>query len=76
MSELAAAAAPDELLILPSGKVRLIGIDFDEDFLCELVARHFSRQQWLAKPMFSDAYVIYMRENPSAHRRKFKTVAQ
>ncbi len=26
--------------------------------------------------MFSDAYGIYMRENPYAHRRKFKTVAQ
>ena len=25
--------------------------------------------------MFSDAYDIYMRENPSAHRRKFKAVA-
>jgi len=76
MSELVAAAVQDELLILPRGKVRLHGIDFDEDFLSELVARHFRRQQWLAKPMFSDAYGIYMRENPSAHRRKFKTVAQ
>ncbi|MCX7263561.1 MAG: phage integrase SAM-like domain-containing protein [Burkholderiales bacterium] len=26
--------------------------------------------------MFSNAYGIYMRENPSAHRRKFKTVTQ
>ena len=75
MSELVAAAAKDELLILPRGKVRLYGIDFDEDFLSELVARHFRRHQWQAKPMFSDAYGIYMRENPSAHRRKFKTVA-
>ena len=74
MSELVAAAAHDELLILPRGKVRLHGIDFDADFLSELVARHFRRQEWQAKPMFSDAYGIYMRENPSAHRRKFKTV--
>ena len=76
MSELVAAAAQDELLILSRGKVRLHGIDFDEDFLSELVARHFKRQQWQVKPMFSDAYGIYMRENPSAHRRKFKTVAK
>ena len=34
------------------------------------------RQQWQAKPRFSDAYDIYMRENPSANRRKFKIVAQ
>jgi hypothetical protein len=40
MSELLAAVAHDELLILPRGKVRLHGIDFDEDFLSELVARH------------------------------------
>jgi hypothetical protein len=76
MSKLVAAAVPDELVILPRRKVRLHGIDFDEDFLSELVARHFRRQEWLAKPMFSDAFGIYMRENPSAHRRKFKTVAQ
>jgi len=74
MLALVAAAAQDELLILPRGKVRLNGIDFDEDFLTELVAWHFRRQQWQAKPIFSDAYGIYMRDNPSAHPRKFKTV--
>ena len=76
MTELVVGAETDELLILPIGKVRLHGIVFDQDFLSELVARHFRRQQWQAKPMFSDAYGIYMRENPSAHRRKFKTLAQ
>jgi hypothetical protein len=45
MSELVASAAHDELMILPRGKVRLHGIDFDEDFLSELVARHFWRQK-------------------------------
>jgi hypothetical protein len=44
MSELVTAAADDELLILPMGIVRLHGIDFDEDFLSELDARHFRRQ--------------------------------
>jgi hypothetical protein len=75
MTELLAAAAPDELLNLPSRKVRLHGFDFDEYFLSELVTRYLRRQQWQAKPMFSDAYGIYMRENPSAHCRKFKTLA-
>ncbi len=46
MSELVAAAVQDELLILPRGKVRLHGIDFDENFLSELVARHIRLQQW------------------------------
>ena len=27
-----------------------------EDFLSELVTQHFRRQQWQAKPRFSDAY--------------------
>jgi hypothetical protein len=58
MSELVTAAAHDELLILTRGKVRLHGIDFDEDFLSELIARHFRRQQWQAEPLFSDAYVV------------------
>ena len=77
MSELVAAAdTADELMLLPRGKVRLHGIDFDENFLCELVARHYRRQQGQGKPMFSDAYAMHMRENPSADRRKFKNVAQ
>ena len=76
MTELVAAAAHDELLILSRAKVRLHGIDFDEDFLSELVARHFRRQQLQAKPRFSNGNDIYMRENQSAHRRKLKTVAQ
>lgn len=76
MSKLVVAAAHDELLNLSRRKIRLHGIDFEEDFLSELVARHFRRQHWQAKPKFSDAYDIYMRENPSAYRRKFKTLAQ
>jgi hypothetical protein len=64
------------LLILARGKVRLHGINFEEDFLSELVARHFMRQQLQAKPTFSYAYDIYLYENPSANRRKFTTVAQ
>ncbi len=75
MSELVAAAAQDELLILYMSKVRLHGIDVDKDFLLELAARLFRRHQWQAKPMFSNAYGIHMPENSSAHHRKFKTVA-
>jgi hypothetical protein len=63
------------MLILPSGKLRLDDIDFDGDFLSELVAQLFRRQRWLVKPMFSDADNMFMRENPSSHCRKFKTVA-
>ena len=76
MKELVAAHSTDELSILPQRKVRLHGIEFDEDFLSALVAKHLTKQRWQTRPRFSDAYDIYMRENPSAHRRKFRIVAQ
>ena len=44
--------------------------------MSELVARHFRRQQWQTKPVYSYAHDIYTWENPSAHRRKFKAVAK
>ncbi len=62
-------------LSFSGGESASTGIDFDEDFLPELVPRHFRRHQWQAKPLFSNAYGIHMPENPSAHRRKFNTVA-
>lgn len=43
--------------------------------MSKLVALDFRRQKWQAKLMLSDAYGIYTRENPSAHRSKFKTMA-
>jgi hypothetical protein len=55
-------------MIFPRGKVSLHCIDFDEDFYSELGAWHFRRQQWQAKPMFSDAFGIYIRENPVPDR--------
>jgi hypothetical protein len=76
MLELVTAAAHDELLVLPRRKVRLQGIGFDQKKLSELVAWHFRQQQWQAKHNFSDAHNVYMRENPSAYRYKFKTVVQ
>lgn len=76
MKELVATHSADGLLILPQRKVRLHGIEFDEDFLSALVAKHLTKKRWQTWPRFSDAYDIYMRENPSAHRRKFRIVAQ
>ncbi len=76
MKDLVAVDSTDELLILPARKVRLHGIEFDEDFLSALVAKHLTKQRWQTRPRFSDAYEIYMRENPSSHRRKFRIVTQ
>jgi len=76
MKAIVTAALPVDCLILPQRRIRLHGVDFDEDFLATLVAKHLTRQRWQARPRFSDAFEIYMQENPSAHRRKFKMVAQ
>jgi integrase len=76
MTALVANASHNELLIIPKRKVRLHGIEFDEDFLSALVAKHLTQQRWQTRPKLSDAFDIYMRENPSAHRRKFRIVSQ
>ena len=65
----------NDFLILPRRKVRVHGVEFDEDFISELVSRHLKSQQLRSAPRISDAYEIYLRENPSSHRRKFRTVS-
>ena len=55
--------------------ISIHGVEFEEEFLAGLVVKHLSEQQSRARPKFSDAFEIYMREHPSSHRRKFKNVA-
>ena len=76
MKALVPVASINELQIEPKRQVRLHGISFDEDFLSVLVAKHLTKQRWQVKHHLSDAFEIYMRENPSAHRRKFNRVSQ
>lgn len=75
MKALLTLASPDELQILEKPQIRLNGVNFDEDFLSALVAKHFTKQRWQVGHRISDAFEIYMRENPSSHRRKFQIVA-
>ena len=75
MKAISTVALPDELQILPKSQVRLNGINFDEDFLSALVAKHLTKQRLKVRHRVSDAFEIYMRENPSAHRRKFQIVS-
>jgi integrase len=64
-----------EQLIFPRNKVSIHGVEFDEDLLSELVVKHLSEQKSKFRPKLSDALEIYMRENTSSHRRKFRNVA-
>ena len=74
MKAISTLVLPNELQILPKAQVRLNGINFDEDFLSALVAKHLTKQRLKVRHRVSDAFEIYMRENPSAHRRKFQIV--
>ena len=75
MKALLTLTSPDELQILEKPQICLNGVNFDEDFLSALVAKHFTKQRWQVRHRISDAFEIYMRENPSSHRRKFQIVA-
>ena len=75
MKALLTLASPDKLQILEKPQVRLNGINFDEDFLSALVAKHLTKQRLEVRHRVSDAFEIYMRENQSAHRRKFQIVS-
>lgn len=56
-------------------RVPLHGVEFDEDFLVELVAKHLREKTSAGRPTMQTAYEIYMAENHSSHRRKFQSNA-
>ncbi len=56
-------------------RVPLHGVEFDEDFLAELVAKHLREKTRASRPTMQTAYDIYMAENHSSHRRKFQSNA-
>ena len=56
-------------------RISLHGVEFEEDFLWELVAKHLRQKSQEPRPTMHTAYEIYMAENHSAHRRKFQNNA-
>jgi integrase len=57
-------------------KLNVRGIELDEDFLSDLVVDYLNRYKDKPRPTISTAFEIYMNENLSAHRRKFRVNAQ
>lgn len=51
--------------------VNINGVTFDESFLAGLVKEHMSKQLKGRLPTISDAFEIYIQENPSSHRERF-----
>jgi integrase len=51
--------------------VDINGVTFDESFLAGLIKEHMSKQLKGRLPTISDAFEIYIQENPSSHRERF-----
>ena len=51
--------------------VRVKGVDFEEDFLAQLIGAHFFQKSSQNEPKLSDAMSIYLRESDAGDRRKF-----
>ena len=48
------------------------GVLFEEDFVAALISDHLVEDPNKNNPTLEDAFEIYLNENPSAHRKKFK----
>ncbi len=69
----------NELIDLSLNKVeRLININgtyFSEDYIAKIIAEHLSKKKFGREPTISDAFKIYIQENPSSKRIRFVTTA-
>jgi hypothetical protein len=53
-------------------RVAINGVEFDEDFLAGLVAKHMSQRGDLKQPTLTTAFEIYKHEKSAASRKKFR----
>lgn len=53
-------------------RVAINGVEFDEEFLAGLVAKHMSQRGHLKQPTLTTAFEIYMHEKSAASRKKFR----
>ena len=53
-------------------RVAINGVEFDEDFLAGLVAKHMSQRGHLKQPTLTTAFEIYMHEKSAVSRKKFR----
>jgi integrase len=63
--------APPYLLPLTQ-RVTVKGIDFEEDFVAELISKYFSNRDPSNEPRLSDALEIYISESTAGDGRKFR----
>jgi integrase len=53
-------------------RVKVKGIDFEEDFVAELISKYFSNRDPSNEPRLSDALEIYISESTAGDGRKFR----
>ena len=53
-------------------RVAINGVEFDEDFLAGLVAKHMNQRGHLKQPTLTTAFEIYMHEKSAVNRKKFR----
>jgi integrase len=53
-------------------RVAINGVEFDEDFLAGLVAKHMSQRGHIKQPTLTTAFEIYMHEKSAVSRKKFR----
>jgi integrase len=63
--------APPYLLPLTQ-RVKVKGIEFEEDFVAELISKYFSNRDPSNEPRLSDALEIYISESTAGDGRKFR----
>ncbi len=52
--------------------VKVNGVDFEEQFIASLIAKHMSHSNDVARPTITTAHEIYLRESPAANQIKFQ----
>lgn len=52
--------------------VKINGVDFAEQFIAELIAKHMSHSNDAVRPTITTAHEIYCRESPAANQMKFQ----
>ena len=53
-------------------RVAINGVEFDEDFLAGLVAKHMNQRGHIKQPTLTTAFEIYMHEKSAVSRKKFR----
>lgn len=51
--------------------IKINGVEFEEEYLAQIIAEHLSKKQFGREPTISDAFKIYIQENSSSHRQRF-----